>query len=194
MWDAQGHKRRSNCLFSHPVASGSHRSVRMILSSLNPLPAGEQFEDPALIPDGNRPIRKPVPVRDVPLSQDRNAFGARKGRDGVTRWCYSCDTTLDRDSGLSFCNECRVIRNTMSAERRRRDGQPVVLQREDAAKIIADTDRVVEAITEAVLQFDRAYMSGTWIDELMITSKDLARTVQTTLQPALNQRAGQRRD
>lgn len=158
------------------------------MSSLPPLPAGEQYDDPATIPDEHRPIRRPIPVENVPLSQDRNAFGARKGRDGVTRWCYSCDTTLDPDGGRSFCPICRVQRNTMSQSRLRAENQPVQLRREDARKIIDSTAKVAEAITQAVLQFDRDYMTDTWIDELMLATKELTRDVQMTLGPALDAR------
>lgn len=141
-----------------------------------PLEAGLKFERPDLIPDGSLPNRKPIPAREIPLAGDRRTFGARTGPDG-TRWCFSCDTTLDSGGGRSFCQPCQVTRNGMSQAQRRMNNA-IPLTRSEAEAIVARADAVMNALARATVHFERPYMNNTWIDRLMLATKELVRDVE----------------
>ena len=140
-----------------------------------PLEAGLEFERSDLIPDGSMPTRKPIPARELPLAADRRTFGARSGSDG-TRWCYSCNTTLDPTGTRSFCQPCQVTRNGMS-QAQRRTNNAIPLTRAEAEAIVARADAVMNALVTATVHFERPYMNGGWIDRLMLATKDLVRDV-----------------
>lgn len=163
------------------VGARSRGSIRRLVpftdgvSSL-PLDAGLTFERSDLIPDASMPNRKPIPARELALSTERRPFGARTGSDG-TRWCYSCDTTLESDGGRSFCQPCQVTRNGMS-QAQRRTNNAIPLTRAEAEAIVARADAVMAALGRASVHFERPYMNGGWIDRLMLATKELVRDVE----------------
>lgn len=128
-------------------------------------------------PKESRPQEGPMRIEDVPLHYAGQPARGRMAADG-TNWCRCCDLSISTNVRAAFCAQHTRERNTQIA-RMRAANRPLVayVPVETIDEILRIKTRLMTAIGEASAEFNAMTPPprGTWIDSLMLVSKELAR-------------------
>lgn len=119
-------------------------------------------------------------MEDVPVFFAGIKAKGRKAPDG-SHWCRCCNTTISLNSRAAFCNQHQVERN--SQIKRFSEAHTVnaaLVPVEAIDEVLARKRKLDEALGAASAAF-RAMdppPHGSWVDRLMLASKDLTHSVE----------------
>lgn len=158
------------------------------------IPLGKRYESIFDIPADVRPMINVKPLPPKGRSGEKGP-GARMGRDHRTYWCLGCDTAV-ATSGTTWCTPCERERNAAArrATRAAEAGHPtsVTFPIEVLERLVHLTDKVIDNIGDATLEFDRPHMTGGAIDSLMVSTKDLTGFLRDHIRPEVKRALGPR--
>lgn len=119
-------------------------------------------------------------MEDVPVLFAGIRAKGRKAPDG-SHWCRCCNTTISLNSRAAFCNQHQVERN--SQIKRLSEAHTVnaaVVPVEAIDEVLARKRKLDEALGAAGAAFRamNPQPHGSWVDRLMLASKDLTFSVE----------------